>query len=154
VRVHDLAPDFTLLDQEGQPRTLSEFLASGPVVLFFYPAALSPGCTRESCHFRDLAQEFATLGAQVVGISMDEVDRQGDFDRRHTLGYPLLSDPEGRVAELYKVKRSLGFLRVKRATFVIGTDRRLVAVVHSEVSMSAHADRALEALRERAAAAS
>lgn len=151
MRAHDLAPDFTLPDQEGQPRTLSTLLQSGPVVLFFYPAALSPGCTRESCHFRDLAQEFSALGAQVVGVSMDEVDRQDAFARRHALGYPLLSDPEGRVAELYGVKRSLGFLRVKRATFVIGTDRRLVDVIHSEVSMSAHADRALEALRQRAA---
>lgn len=151
MRANDLAPDFTLDDQDGQPRTLSEMLASGPVVLFFYPAALSPGCTRESCHFRDLAGEFAALGAQVVGISMDEVARQGDFAKRHKLGYPLLSDPDGRVAELYGVKRSLGFLRVKRTTFVIDTDRRLLAVVASEVSMSAHADRALEALRQRAA---
>ena len=151
MRVDDLAPDFSLTDQDGQARTLSDLLATGPVVLFFYPAALSPGCTRESCHFRDLASEFAALGAQVVGVSMDEVGRQGDFDRRHHLGYPLLSDPDGRVAELSGVKRSLGFLRVKRTTFVIGSDRRILAVVASEVSMSAHADRALEALRRRAA---
>ena len=151
MRVDELAPEFSLVDQDGRTRTLTGLVAAGPVVLFFYPAALSPGCTRESCHFRDLASEFAALGAQVVGVSMDEVGRQGDFDRRHHLGYPLLSDPDGRVAELYGVKRSLGFLRVKRTTFVIGSDRRILAVVASEVSMSAHADRALEALRRRAA---
>ncbi len=151
MHVDDPAPDFSLVDQDGQTRTLGDLLAAGPVVLFFYPAALSPGCTRESCHFRDLASEFAALGAQVVGISMDGVDKQGDFDKRHHLGYPLLSDPDGRVAELYGVKRSLGFLRVKRTTFVIAPDRRILTVVASEVSMSAHADRALEALRQRAA---
>ncbi len=151
MRADELAPDFSLVDQVGKTRTLGDLLADGPVVLFFYPAALSPGCTRESCHFRDLASEFAALGAGIVGISMDEVAKQGDFDRRHHLGYPLLSDPDGRVAELYGVKRSLWFLRVKRTTFVIGSDRRILAVVASEVSMSAHADRALEALRQRAA---
>ena len=151
MRADDLAPEFSLVDQDGETRTLSGLLADGPVVLFFYPAALSPGCTRESCHFRDLAAEFAALGATVVGISMDEVAKQGDFARRHHLGYPLVSDPDGRVAELYGVKRSLGFLRVKRTTFVIAPDRRILAVVASEVSMSAHADRALETLRRRAA---
>ncbi|MHB1905311.1 MAG: peroxiredoxin [Acidimicrobiales bacterium] len=151
MRADDLAPDFVLVDQDGETRTLSGLLAEGPVVLFFYPAALSPGCTRESCHFRDLVGEFAALGASVVGISMDEVATQDAFARRHHLGYPLLSDPDGRVAEVYGVKRSLGFLRVKRTTFVIGPDRRILAVVASEVSMSAHADRALEALRQRAA---
>ncbi len=151
MRVDEPAPDFSLVDQDGETRTLDGLLAEGPLVLFFYPAALTPGCTRESCHFRDLASEFAALGARIVGISMDEVDKQGDFDRRHHLGYPLLSDPDGHVAELYGVKRSLGFLRVKRTTFVIGPDRRILAVVASEVSMSAHADRALEALRQRAA---
>ena len=151
MRADDLAPEFSLVDQDGETRTLSGLLAGGPVVLFFYPAALSPGCTRESCHFRDLASEFAALGASVVGISMDEVAKQGDFARRHHLGYPLVSDPDGRVAELYGVKRSLGFLRVKRTTFVIGPDRRILTVVASEVSMSAHADRALETLRRRAA---
>lgn len=151
MNVSDVAPDFTLLDQDGVARTLSTLLGSGPVVLFFFPAALSPGCTRQSCHFRDLVGEFAALGAQVVGVSMDEVGRQGEFDRRHHLGYPLLSDPDGLVAERYGVKRSLGFLRVKRATFVINPDRRVLAVVSSEVSMNAHADRALDALRQRAA---
>lgn len=79
----DVVDDFELPDQDGRPRRLSEFLATGPVVLFFYPAALTPGCTAESCHFRDLAAEFAAAGATRVGISKDPVDRQKEFADRH-----------------------------------------------------------------------
>ncbi len=147
VRPSDLAPDFTLLDQDGQPTTLSSLLTHGPVVLFFYPVAFSPACTMETCHFRDLDAEFRTLGAQPVGISMDPVARQAEFAAKHEFAFPLLADVDGEVARLYGVKRSLNVLKVKRATFVIGTDRRVRAVITSEVSMNSHADRALSALR-------
>ena len=144
---NDLAADFTLLDQEGNPRTLSTLLVDGPVVLFFYPAALSPGCTKESCHFRDLKGEFDRLGAQPVGISMDSAERQAEFAQKNSLDYPLLADVDGEVARQFGVKRSLNFLKVKRASFVIGQDRRVREIITSEVSMNAHADRALAALR-------
>jgi len=146
----DLAPDFELPDQDGVPRKLTTLLAEGgPVVLFFYPAAMSPGCTAESCHFRDLAKEFAAVGAQRVGISNDRVDVQSEFAERHNLDYPLLSDTGGTVAAEYGVKRRLGPLAVKRHTFVIDVDRRLLAVIRSELRMSVHADKALEVLRNR-----
>jgi peroxiredoxin Q/BCP len=144
---NDLAPDFSLLDQDGHERTLSTLVHDGAVVLFFYPAALSPGCTKESCHFRDLQAEFAKLGAQLVGISMDSPERQAQFAQKHGLNYPLLADVDGAVAHQYGVKRSLSFLKVKRATFVIDAHRRILEVITSEVSMNAHADRALAALR-------
>ena len=144
---NDLAADFTLLDQEGNPRTLSTLLVDGPVVLFFYPAALSPGCTKESCHFRDLKSEFDRLGAQPVGISMDSAERQAEFAQKNSFDYPLLADVDGEVARQFGVKRSLNFLKVKRASFVIGQDRRVREIITSEVSMNAHADRALAALR-------
>ena len=69
----DLVAEFNLPDQTGPNRSLSELLADGPIVLFFYPAAMTPGCTMEACHFRDLAAEFAAVGASRVGISMDAV---------------------------------------------------------------------------------
>ena len=144
---NDLVSDFTLLDQEGIPRTLTTMLLDGPVVLFFYPAALSPGCTKESCHFRDLKSEFDELGAQPVGISMDSAERQAEFAEKNSFDYPLLADVNGEVAHQFGVKRSLNFLKVKRASFVIGQDRRIRDVITSEVSMNAHADRALAALR-------
>ncbi|MFI7522821.1 peroxiredoxin [Micromonospora globbae] len=146
--VGDVVEDFALPDQTGAVRRLSEFLAAGPVVLFFYPAAMTRGCTAESCHFRDLAAEFAAVGAQRVGISRDPVARQAEFARLHGFDYPLLSDPDGAVADRFGVRRRLplGPLSTRRVTFVIGTDGRVIEVVHSEVSMTAHADRALRAL--------
>jgi len=153
VGIGDLVPDFDLPDQTGTSRRLSELLAGGPVVLFFYPAAMSRGCTAESCHFRDLAREFKAAGAQRVGISRDRVQRQREFAEMHNLDYPLLSDADGEVAEAFGVKRKLplGPMSMKRMTFVIGTDRRILDVIHSELSMDQHADKALEVLRTRKA---
>src|ERR1700689_4201451 len=116
----DLAPDFELPDEDGKPRRLSELAASGPVVLFFYPAAMTYGCTKESCHFRDLKAEFEAVGAQRVGISSDQVEKQKRFSDKHSFDYPLLSDTERAVAEQFGVKRSIG--PNKRSSFVIGPD--------------------------------
>lgn len=149
MNIGDVVDDFELLDEQGAPRTLSGLLEAGPVVLFFYPAALSRGCTVEACHFRDLAREFKAVGAQPIGISGDTVEKQAEFADAHNLGYPLLADPEGAVRTQFGVKRDLAMLPTKRMTFVIGTDRRVIEVVKSEIRMSAHADRALEALRRR-----
>jgi peroxiredoxin Q/BCP len=142
----ELVADFTLADQTGAPRTLSTLLESGPVVLFFYPAAMTKGCTKESCYFRDLAAEFAALGAQRVGISMDGVERQARFTSENSLDYPLLADTDGAVAKQFGVKRAVDFLKVKRTTFVIGPDRRVIDAISSEMNMNVHAERALEAL--------
>ncbi|MEU6228180.1 peroxiredoxin [Streptomyces sp. NPDC047042] len=147
VNVGDKIEDFELPDESGAPRKLSELLAEGPIVLFFYPAALSPGCTAEACHFRDLAAEFAAVGARPVGISGDSVERQQEFAQSHTLGMPLLSDTDGKVRELFGVKRGFSMMPTKRATFVIAEDRTVLEVVTSELRMNTHADRALAALR-------
>jgi peroxiredoxin Q/BCP len=142
----DLVPDFTLNDQDGRPRSLDAFLLEGPVVLFFYPAAMTSGCTKESCHFRDLASEFAVKGAQRIGISMDGVTKQAKFASANGLDYPLLADVRGEVAKVFGVKRVLDLLKVKRTTFVIGQDHRVLEVISSETNMNAHAERALLAL--------
>ena len=142
----DAAPDFELPDQTGTPRKLSDLLQAGPVVLFWYPAAMTTGCTKEACHFRDIAAEFEAVGAQRVGISADKPEKQAQFDEKHDLGYPLLSDESKDVAKAYGVKRSLLPMN-KRMTFVIGTDGKLLDVISSELNMDVHADKALEALR-------
>ena len=147
----DRVDDFVLPDQTGTPRRFSDLLTAGPVVLFFYPAAMTPGCTKEACHFRDLAAEFAATGAQRVGISTDGVDKQAQFVDRHSFDYPLLSDTDGRVATQFGVKRGLlgTFLPVKRTTFVIDVDGTVLGVIASELNMDTHADSALELLRAR-----
>jgi peroxiredoxin Q/BCP len=145
----DQIADFELPDQYGRPRRLSTLLADGLVVLFFYPGAMTPGCTKESCHFRDLASEFEVLGAQRVGISTDPVDKQLQFADLNGFDYPLLSDRDGEVARAFGVKRRFGPLPVKRRTFVIGTDSRLIAEIGSEFDMATHADTALRVLAEQ-----
>jgi thioredoxin-dependent peroxiredoxin len=164
------APDFTLYDHTGRPRTLSALLFEGPVVLFFFPIASSPICTAQACHFRDLSDEFARVGAQRVGISTDTVDKQAHFAQQRSFDYPLLSDADGVVSELFGVRRGrLAKLRrsvvareaarggrhtrrrgllarllpVRRTTFVIDTDRTILKVVSSEVRASVHADQTL-----------
>jgi peroxiredoxin Q/BCP len=170
----DRAPDFTLYDHTGRPRTLSALLADGPVVLFFFPIASSPICTAQACHFRDLSSEFARVGAQRVGISTDTVDRQAHFAQQRSFDYPLLSDADGVVSELFGVRRGrLAKLResvaapkatrrrrharrrgllfrlmpVRRSTFVIDTDRTVLKVVSSDLRASVHADQTLSFLR-------
>ena len=145
------APDFTLPDETGTPRKLGDFLANGPVVLFFYPGAMTSGCTAESCHFRDLAAEFDAVGAQRIGISADTVDKQKEFADAHSFDYPLLSDPDGAVAIAYGVKRRF-LTPVKRATFVITADGRIADVITSEFNMDIHADQALKTLQGASAA--
>ena len=147
LNVGDKVEDFTLPDETGAERSLTELLAEGPVVLFFYPAALSAGCTAEACHFRDLAAEFAAVGARPVGISGDSVDKQQEFAGKHSLGMPLLSDTDGTIRERFGVKRGFSLAPTKRATFVIAEDRTILEVVSSELRMNTHADRALAALR-------
>jgi thioredoxin-dependent peroxiredoxin len=144
-----VAPDFELSDDRGNPVRLSKLLTDGPVVLFFYPAASSGGCTSEVCHFRDLKSEFTAAGAQRVGISTDSVSRQRDFATSTSIDFPLVSDESGDVARAYGVKRKY-VTPVKRATFVIDTDGTIATVITSELSMTVHADKALESLRELA----
>ena len=147
----DRVDNFILPDQKGEPRSLESLLQDGPLVLFFYPGALTPGCTVEACHFRDLAAEFAEAGASRAGISADTVDKQAEFAEVKSFDYPLLSDEGGAVAAMFGVKRGLlGKLSpVKRATFVIDVDRTVLEVFSSEFRFVAHADHALDFLRSR-----
>ncbi|KLI08067.1 peroxiredoxin [Mycolicibacterium conceptionense] len=151
LKTGDTVAEFELPDQTGTIRSLTSLLADGPVVLFFYPAAMTPGCTKEACHFRDLAAEFAAAGANRVGISTDPVAKQAKFADIQNFDYPLLADADGKVAAQFGVKRGLlgKLMPVKRTTFVIDTDRTVLGVISSEISMDTHADRALELLKAR-----
>lgn len=151
MKTGDRVPDFELLTRTEPCDRRPGLLADGPIVLFFYPAAMTPGCTKEVGHFRDLAGEFATVGASRVGISTDAVSKQAKFSDSQRFDYPLLFDADGRVADLFGVKRGLlgKFLPVKRTTFVIDTDRTVLEVISSEINMDTHADKALDVLRAR-----
>ena len=148
MRVGDVVADFELPDDDGGMLKLSDQLAKGPVVLFFYPKAMTPGCTKESCHFRDMKGEFDAVGAQRIGISADTVDKQHQFSEKHDFDFPLVSDSNRSIARAFGVKRP-GPLFNKRMTFVIDTDRKVLDVIGSETNMDKHADQALEVLKAR-----
>jgi peroxiredoxin Q/BCP len=119
----DLVQNFTLPDQDGNPRSLSDFAAT-PVVLFFYPRADTPGCTIESCGFRDAFEQFQTAGVTVLGISRDTVKSQKKFQEKYHLPYPLLADADEIVCnafDLIQPKNMYGKLvkGVARTTFLI-----------------------------------
>ncbi|WP_236968300.1 thioredoxin-dependent thiol peroxidase [Microbacterium aurantiacum] len=125
----DTAPDFTLVDQDGTPVRLSERRGTG-VVLFFYPAAMTPGCTTEACDFRDSLAPLQAAGYTVLGISRDEPAKLREFRERDGLTYDLLSDPDHSVHEAYgawgeKTNYGKTVLGVIRSTFVIDGDGRV-----------------------------
>lgn len=125
----DLAPDFTLDDQDGRPVTLSS-LRGSRVVLYFYPEAMTPGCTTEACDFRDSLNSFASAGVRVIGISKDDVAKLKRFAERDRLNFTLLADPDHAVQQAYGVwgekllsgKTVVGAIR---STFVVGGDGRI-----------------------------
>jgi peroxiredoxin Q/BCP len=143
------APDFTLPDQDGEPVTLSAH-RGGPVVLYFYPKADTPGCTTQACGIRDRRADYERAGATVLGVSPDPVPRLRKFADKYDLDFTLLADPDHEVAELYGVwveKRMYGrrYMGVQRATFVIAADGA-VAHVLPKVSPKTHDDEVLAAL--------
>lgn len=120
------APEFELPDQDGQLHSLEDYRDSW-IVLYFYPKDETPGCTTEACEFRDNIFAFRKLNAQILGVSLDDVESHKAFAENHGLPFPLLADAEGVVADAYGVKTKMfGMTVAKRQTFVIGPDGTLV----------------------------
>jgi thioredoxin-dependent peroxiredoxin len=131
----DLAPDFTLTDQDGRQVTLSD-LRGSRVVLYFYPEAMTPGCTTEACDFRDNLNSFASAGVRVLGVSKDDVDKLKRFAERDRLNFTLLSDSDLEVQKAYGVwgeKSLYGKIVVGsiRSTFIIGEDGRIERALYN-----------------------
>ena len=149
IEVSQPAPDFTLLTDDGTPLTLSEQVGKN-VVLYFYPRADTPGCTIESCEFRDAFPRFEGRDALILGISPDTVEDQAKFKTKFDLPFTLLADTEHEVADAYGVwgeKSYAGktYMGVNRSTFVIDEDGN-VARIFLDVKPDEHADQVLEAL--------
>lgn len=137
LNIGDLAPDFELPDQDGRPVRLSEQLSRGSVLLYFYPADFTPVCTREACAFRDLHSDLAARAVTIFGISPQDSISHARFRAKHALPFTLLADPEKHVISAYGCDGLLGF-GVRRATYLIGRDRRILGAVHSAFSVSRH----------------
>jgi peroxiredoxin Q/BCP len=143
-KIGNLAPAFTLNDQDGNPLSLKD-LKGKTVVLYFYPAAMTPGCTVQACGLRDHAKDLAKRGAVAIGVSPDKEAKLRKFAERDKLNFRLLSDPEHAVAEKFGAwgrKKFMGreFDGVLRTTFIIGKDGRLRHVMDKVNTKTHHAD--------------
>lgn len=139
------APEFELPDQDGQLHSLEDYRDQW-VVLYFYPKDETPGCTTEACEFRDNIFAYRKMGAQILGISLDDIESHKAFAENHGLPFPLLADTEGTVADIYGVKTKMfGSTIAKRQTFIIGPDGLLVKH-YEKVTPSTHAAEVLSDL--------
>ncbi|HEY9737346.1 MAG TPA: peroxiredoxin [Trichocoleus sp.] len=147
ITVGDTAPDFTLTSQKGEAVALSSFRGVKSVVLYFYPKDDTPGCTVESCTFRDSYEDFQTAGAEVIGVSSDSSDSHQKFANKHNLPFTLLSDEGAQVRKLYGVPATLGLLP-GRVTYVIDKDGVVRHVFNSQFNPKAHVQEALGVLQQ------
>lgn len=145
-KVGEFAPDFNLPDQLGQMHVLKEY-AGKWLVLYFYPKDDTPSCTQEACSFRDDLHQLTDLGAQVVGISVDDSYSHAAFARKYHLQFPLLADNGTVVAERYGVLMNLFFLKMaRRYTFLIDPQGR-IHKVYDKVETSQHSKEIIEDMK-------
>jgi peroxiredoxin Q/BCP len=131
------APEFDLADQNGKRHTLKSLLKDGPLILYFYPADFTPGCTKEACSFRDLHQDLLRAKLRGVGVSPQDVESHQRFAEKHGLNFPLLADPDKKAVKAYDLDGPLGF-GVRRGTYLIGTDGKIKDSVLADLRIGAH----------------
>ena len=151
-QVGKAAPAFSLFDQRGNKVSLKQFRDSKNVVLYFYPKAMTPGCTVQACGIRDSKAEFETLDTVVLAVSPDSVDRLVKFEDKQELNFTLLSDEDHAITDKYGawgLKKFMGreFMGVLRSTFIIGKDGR-IAYVMEKVKTKTHHEDALNWVKE------
>ena len=137
LKAGDRAPNFTLPDQDRRKVALAQLLEDGPVVLYFYPADFTPGCTKEACTIRDMHDEIAAAGMRVVGIAPQDAASHARFRDKHGLPFTLLADPEKTVIKAYDVDGPLG-IGVRRATFLVGADGAIKDAVLADIRIGRH----------------
>ena len=133
------APEFTLPNDNGDDTTLSELLKDGPLILYFYPADFTPGCTKEACSIRDMHDDIQSVGLTVVGVSPQDADSHRRFREAHELPFLLLSDTEKTAAKAYDVDGPMG-IGVRRAPYLIDADGTIQDAVQADIRISRHAD--------------
>jgi len=150
LKIGDTAPDLSLPDQHGNTVTLKSFKGK-QLVLYFYPKDDTPGCTKESCDFRDVESQVVRAGGVIIGVSLDGKESHQKFIKKFGLPFPLLSDEDGSISKaygVYKEKNMYGkkYWGIERSTFVINPNGKLKAVFR-KVNVDGHVDDVLTALR-------
>ncbi len=133
------APEFVLEDSDGTEVNLSDLLENGPLILYFYPADFTPGCTAEACSIRDIHDDIQGVGLQVVGVSPQDAESHRRFSEKHELPFTLLCDPDKVVIKMYDVDGPLGF-GVRRVTYLIAQDRKIQDAVQADIRVDKHRD--------------
>ena len=151
IKADERAPEFTLPDETGQDRSLTELLSAGAIVLYFYPADFTPGCTRQACMLRDLHTDILSAGLRVVGISPQSPKTHAKFKAKYQLPFVLLSDEHKTVIKMYGVNGPLG-IGVRRATYLVDGSRRVRDVVLADFRIGRHSDFVRKAVMLRATA--
>jgi len=151
-KIGNMAPAFSLLDQDGTKVSLKDFRGKQNVVLYFYPKAMTPGCTVQACGIRDSSKALAKADTVVLGVSPDPVARLGKFIEKQSLNFSLLSDEDHAITDKYGawgLKKFMGreFMGVLRTTFIIGKDGRLKHVM-DKVKTKTHHDDVLVLIKE------
>jgi peroxiredoxin Q/BCP len=146
IKIGDRVPDFSLASQSGATVKLSDFLGKKCVVLYFYPKDDTPGCTAESCAFRDSYEVFSEAGAEVIGISGDSVDSHVRFAAKYNLPFTLLSDENNQVRKLFGVPATM-FILPGRVTYVIDQEGIVRHIFDSMLDFKAHVDEALKTVK-------
>ena len=131
------APEFVLANDQGEETSLSDLLQDGPLILYFYPADFTPGCTKEACSIRDIHTDIQSVGLQVAGVSPQDVDSHVRFRDEYDLPFVLLSDPDKTAIKMYDVDGPFG-VGVRRATFLINQDRVIQDAVMADVRIGRH----------------
>jgi thioredoxin-dependent peroxiredoxin len=145
MKAGDKAPSFSKTTQSGETLSLDD-LKGKWVVLYFYPADDTPGCTAEACSFRDSHEAFVDAGAVVIGASADSLEKHEKFAAKHNLPFQLISDDDGKLRSAYGVKKTLGIL-AGRVTYVIDPDGIVRKVFSSQIRPTKHIDEALATIR-------
>ncbi len=143
MKIGEKVPDFTLVDERGEPYRLFDHIGQRGAVVFFYPKDNSAVCTAEVCAFRDQFQTFSDAGIEVVGISSDSIDSHKEFSKKNALNFRILSDREGTVRKAWRVPDALGFIP-GRVTFVVTSDGTLVGKFSGMLNASAHVSAAIK----------
>lgn len=141
------APEFEALLDDGSTLRLKDYRGEKNVVLYFYPADFSAGCTAQACSFRDSYAAIAGYDAIIVGVSRDSAESHRSFKEKHHLGYPIITDPEGRLEQLYDVKSSLHLIR-PRVTYVIDKAGVIRSALRHDIAIGRHLRDTLDALKK------
>ncbi len=133
----DLAPEFFLSDENGNEVSLTQLLQPGPIILYFYPADFTPGCTKEACIFRDIHDDILSVGLRVVGVSPQDAKTHARFKDEHNLPFTLICDPEKVAIKMYDVDGPFG-KGVRRVTYLITQGQKIQDALQADVIVGKH----------------